>query len=98
MQPRRPRDGVRADLRGRGARRHRRLPRLAAGDPPATALAPPDMAAERRHVRAHRGKVGLVLHPHGASDHGVAAVRTRGRGEDVDDDIDVGGGVDRRGP
>ena len=61
VEPCRPRDGIRPDLRGRRARRRRGLPRVASHYPPPAALAAPHRAAEQRHVRPHARNVHLIL-------------------------------------
>jgi len=55
------RDGVRPQMRARGAERVSRLQRVAALHPPATAAAAPDMHVELTHMRPHHGEIFLNL-------------------------------------
>ncbi len=85
------RERARPDLRGRRSQGRRGLPRGAALGPAPTAPTPAYVHVERRHVRAHRREIGLVLDIDALAADRSAARGALGRGQHLDDLVDVVG-------
>jgi hypothetical protein len=98
VQPRRPRERARPDLRRRGARGARRLARVAALRAAPAASTPPDVDVEGGHVRPYGREIGLVLDGDALGGDRAAARGARRRRQHLDDLVDVRGDGAPRAP